>query len=289
MVNYIDKKSVKGLLPDRPEDSNKGTFGKVLNIAGSKNLIGAAFLSSKSALKIGAGYVTLACPQSIIQTIATMLPEVTFNPLDETDIGSISKNNEIKELYQYNVISIGCGITTNKETKAFMFNVLNKLNKTQKVVIDADGINILANHKGEISLKNAIITPHPKELSRLLNVPLEEIVTNREKYARITSQTYECITVLKGHNTIVTNGEAILYNKSGSSALAKAGTGDVLTGIIAGLLAQKMKPFEAAILGVFLHGLAGDYAKDELTKYSVLASDIIKYLPYAINEILKED
>lgn len=289
MANNIDKKVVQGLLPARPEDSNKGTFGKVLNIAGSKNLTGAAYLSSLAALKIGAGYVTLACPQSIIQIIATMLPEVTFLPLEETDSGSISKSNSIKDLYQYGVISIGCGITTNKETKSFVFDILNGLNKTQKVIIDADGINILANHKGEISLKNTIITPHPKELSRLLNVPLEEIVTNREKYARITSQTYECITVLKGHNSIVTNGEVILYNKSGSSALAKAGTGDVLTGIIAGLLAQKMQPFEAAILGTFLHGLAGEFAQNELTKYSVLASDVIKYLPCAINEIINED
>lgn len=289
MANNIDRKAVQGLLPVRPEDSNKGTFGKVLNIAGSRNLTGAAYLSSLAALKIGAGYVTLACPQSIIQIIATMLPEVTFLPLEETENGSISKTNSIKDLYQYNVISIGCGITTNKETKSFVFDILNGLNKTQKVIIDADGINILANHKGEISLKNAIITPHPKELSRLLNVPLEEIVTNREKYARITSQTYECITVLKGHNSIVTNGEVILYNKSGSSALAKAGTGDVLTGIIAGLLAQKMKPFEAAILGTFLHGLSGEYAQNDLTKYSVLATDVIKYLPNAINEIINED
>ncbi len=289
MVNNIDKKSVHGLLPIRPEDSNKGTFGKVLNIAGSKNLTGAAYLSSFAALKIGAGYVTLACPHSVVQIIATMLPELTFLPLEETNNGAISKNNSIKDLYQYSVISIGCGITTNKETKSFVFDILNGLNKTQKVIIDADGINILANHKGEISLKNAIITPHPKELSRLLNVPLEEIITNREKYARITSQTYECITVLKGHNSIVTNGEKLLYNKSGSSALAKAGTGDVLTGIIAGLLAQKMKPFEAAILGTYLHGLAGDFAQNDLTKYSVLASDVIKYLPSAIREILNED
>lgn len=289
MANNIDKKAVQGLLPVRPEDSNKGTFGKVLNIAGSRNLTGAAYLSSLAALKVGAGYVTLACPHSITQIIATMLPEVTFLPLEETDSGSISKNNSVKDLYQYGVISIGCGITTNKETKTFVFDILNGLNKTQKVIIDADGINILANHKGEISLKNAIITPHPKELSRLLNVPLEEIVTNREKYARITSQTYECITVLKGHNSIVTNGEVILYNKSGSSALAKAGTGDVLTGIIAGLLAQKMKPFEAAILGTFLHGLSGEFAQTDLTKYSVLATDVIKYLPNAINEIINED
>lgn len=289
MANYINKKSILGLLPDRPEESNKGTFGKILNIAGSRKYTGAAYLSSRAALKIGAGYVALASPRSIEQIIATMLPEVTFIPLDETATGSICEKNSIDDLYTYNVISIGCGITTNEETRKFTFNIINELNINQKVIIDADGINILANHKGEISLKNAIITPHPKELSRLLNVPVEEIVTNREKYARITSQTYECITVLKGHNSIVTNGEKILVNKTGSSALAKAGTGDVLTGIIAGLLAQNMKPFDAAILGTYLHGLSGDYAQNDLTKYSVLASDVISYLPYAIKEVLTEE
>ena len=289
MANYINKKIIRGLLPPRPENSNKGTFGKVLNIAGSKNYIGAAHLSSLSALKMGAGYVSLACPKSIIPIIASTLHEVTFIPMNETEDGTISVENKISNLYEYNVISIGCGITTNDETRRFSFNLINELNTTQKVIIDADGINMLANHKGEISLKNAIITPHPKELSRLLNVPVEEILNNREKYARITSQTYECITVLKGHHSIVTNGETILINMTGSSALAKAGTGDVLTGLIAGLLAQRMKPFEAAILGTYIHGLAGDFAAKDLTKYSVIASDVIEYFPLAINSILLDE
>ena len=289
MANYINKKIIKGLLPHRQENSNKATFGRILNIAGSKNYIGAAHLSSLAALKVGAGYLSLACPKNIVHIIASMVPEITFIPMEETIEGTISKENIIKNLYEYNVVSIGCGITTNDETRKFTFDIINGLNTTQKVIIDADGINMLANHKGEISLKNAIITPHPKELSRLLNVPVEEISNNREKYARITSQTYECITVLKGHNSIVTNGETILINMTGSSALAKAGTGDVLTGLIAGLLAQKMQPFEAAILGTYLHGLAGDFAAKDLTKYSVLATDVIEYFPLAINSILLDE
>ena len=289
MANYIDKKLAQKLLPIRSEDSNKGTFGKILNIAGSKNYTGAAYLSSLAALKIGAGYVSLACPKSITPIIASMLPEITHIPLEETNIGSISENNEIKDLNSYNVIAIGCGITTNEETRNFALQIIDKHNINQKMIVDADGINILANKKSEISLKNTVITPHPKELSRLLNVTLEEIITNREKYARITSQTYECITVLKGHNSIVTNGDKIFVNETGSSALAKAGTGDVLTGIIAGLLAQKMEPLDAAILGTYIHGLSGDYAAEDLTKYSVLATNVIEYLPFAINEIMVEE
>ncbi len=289
MAKFINIKSICGKLPQRKEESNKATFGRILNIAGSKNFIGAAYLSSISALKMGAGYLTLACPDIIVPVIAAMAPEVTFIHLNSTDIGSISSNNEIKNLYSYNVVSLGCGITTNEQTSSFVFDLLKQLNKVQKVIIDADGINILSGFRGDISLKNTVITPHPKELSRLLNVTVEEINENREKYARITSQTYECITVLKGHNSIVTNGEKVFINNTGSSALAKAGTGDVLTGIIAGLLAQNVSPFDSAIIGTFLHGLAGDIASVDLTKYSVLAKDVIDYLPFAIKQVLLQE
>ena len=139
------------------------------------------------------------------------------------------------------------------------------------------------------SIKNSIFTPHPKELSRLLNVSLEEILNNREKYARITSQKFDCITVLKGKDTIVTDGDEIYVNTTGNSALAKAGSGDVLTGIISGLLSQHVSCLNAAIIGVYLHGLAGDLASEDLSVYSVLASDVIDYIPFAIKEILCEN
>ncbi len=289
MFDYIDNKFVSGKMPFRPENSYKGTFGSVLNIAGSSKYIGASYLSSISALKIGAGYVTLACPSEIIPIIAPQAPEIVFYPLVSNSSGSISADNVIKNIQSYNVVSIGCGLTDCIDTKCFLFSVLNKLSKVQKVVLDADAINILSNHKGEISLKNTILTPHPGELAALLNVSVDEIINNREKYARITSQTYECITVLKGHETIVTNGLKLYVNTTGSSALAKAGSGDVLTGMIAGLLAQKVPPLTAAVLGVYLHGRAGDIAASSLTKYSVLASDIIKFLPNAIKEIVTEE
>ena len=190
------------------------------------------------------------------------------------------------DLYNYDVVAIGCGLTTNSDTQQFVMKIIKEFNTHQKVVIDADAINILSLHKGELSIKNSIITPHPKELARLLNVDLADVIENREKYARISAQTYECITVLKGKNTIVTDGEKIYINTTGNSALSKAGTGDVLTGMIAGFLSQKVSPFKAAILSVFLHGLAGDIASEDLTKFSVLASDVIDYIPYAISEIM---
>lgn len=287
MANEINIKLASKLLPERTDNSHKGTFGKVLNIAGSKMYSGAALLSSLSALKVGAGYVSLACIEEIIDRIASLSPEITFIPLKSTNKGTISNNNEIENLYTYDVISIGCGLTTNNETMDFTKDFLKQINKKQKLIIDADGINILANFKDGTHLKNAIITPHPKELARLLNVSVAEIIDNRKKYARITSQTFECITILKGHNSIITDGEKVYQNTTGNSALAKAGSGDVLTGIIAGLLAQKMELLEAGILGTYLHGLAGDIASKDLTKYSVLATDVIKYIPQAIKETIK--
>lgn len=286
MANQIDSKLVSKFLPIRDENSNKGSFGKVLNISGSSYFSGAAFLSSKSALKVGAGYVILACPEAIIPRISPALPELVYYPLKANSYGSISSDNIIENLYSYDVVSIGCGLTTNSETQEFVMKIIKEFNKHQKVVIDADAINILSMHKGELSIKNSIITPHPKELARLLNVDLSDVIDNREKYARISAQTYGCITVLKGHDTIVTDGEKIFVNSTGNSALAKAGTGDVLTGMIAGFLSQKVSPFKAAMLSVFLHGLAGDMLSEDYTKYSVLASDVIDYIPFAINEIM---
>lgn len=289
MANNINKKFISTLLPKRTQNSNKSTYGRILNIAGSAFYPGAAYLSSVSALRIGAGYVSLACIPQLINVISSMAPEITYLPLNSSSIGCIDSNNNIKDLSSYNVISLGCGITTNESTKKFILELISLINERQRLIIDADGINIIAMNKSNIYLKNAIITPHPKELSRLLNVSVAEINDNREKYARITSQTYECITVLKGNQTIVTNGEKIYINQSGNSALAKAGTGDVLTGIIAGLSAQKLSPLDAALAGVFIHGLSGDIASSDMTEYSVLASDVIEYIPFALKEIITEE
>ena len=289
MVDYINKKLVTGMAPKRAQNSNKMTFGKVLNITGSANYRGAAFLSSLSALRSGAGYVTLAAVKEVVDSVSCMTPDLVYLTLKSNNNGGIAEDNVIKDLTSYNVISLGCGISTDESVKTFLINLLSHISPSQMLVIDADGINLLSSSKCNIPSKNAIITPHPKELSRLLNVSTEEVNMNREKYARITSQTYDCITVLKGHGTIVTNGDKIYVNKSGNSALAKAGTGDVLTGAIAGLLAQKMDPFNAAILGVYLHGLAGDIASSYLTQYGVLASDVVDYLPFAFNQVLTSE
>ena len=257
-------------LPTRPENSNKGTFGKVLNIAGSDYMPGAGFLSSISALKIGAGYVELLSKEKVLSTVSHLAPEIVLVP--------VSKLEEVIE--GATVISIGCGLSPSKDAEELFNKVLNK--KSDKpIVIDADGLNILSKIEYDF-YKKAILTPHPKEASRLLCCTLEEILSDVQNSALKISKKYNCITVLKTHNTIITDSKIVYKNTIGNSALSKAGSGDVLCGMITGLVAQGMNLFDASTLGVYLHGLAGELASKELTEYSVLATDIINYIPKAI-------
>ena len=255
-------------LPKRDQNSNKGSFGKILNIAGSDYMPGAAYLSSVSALKVGAGYVELASSEKVLNIVATLAPEVVLAPL-----------NRLEDLInQATVVSTGCGLST---TNTEIFEQTINLIGNKPTVIDADGLNILAKSQYKLT-KNTILTPHPKEASRLLNCSLEDVLNNLKESAKNIAQKYNSITVLKTHNTIVTDGEVFYENHTGCSALAKAGSGDVLCGMITGLLAQNMEPFDAAVLGVYLHGLAGDIAAKDLSEYGVLASDLLRYIPIAI-------
>lgn len=265
-------------LPLREEDSNKGTFGKILNISGSEYMTGAAYLSSVAALKIGAGYIELASHENVLKATASLAPEVVLAPL-----------NKIQEIIKSStVLLIGCGLSTSTEAVQ-IFKSTIKLAEKIPTVIDADGLNILSQNKIKLP-ENVILTPHPKEASRLLHCSLDDVLKNIEECAKKISKIYKCVTVLKSHKTIVTSQDGTIYqNNTGNSALAKAGSGDVLAGIISGLLAQHMNIFDAASLGVHLHGLAGDFAKNDLTAYGVLASDTIRYIPYAIRKYLMQD
>ena len=265
------------ILPKRSQNSHKGSFGKVLNIAGSQNYIGAAYLSSISALKVGAGYVALASFPNVIQTIATRTSDIVFVPIKQ------AKNN----LDKYNVFSFGCGLSTDAQAILIFKSIMTELSILDKpVILDADGINLLSKFKRMILPDKLILTPHPKEAARLLEKDVNEIINNPEEAAKEISLTFKCITVLKLHNTVICSRDLSIYvNNTGNSALAKAGTGDVLCGMISGFIAQKMGYFEACKTAVYLHGLAGQLASNDLTEYSVLASDLLNYIPKAIKEI----
>ena len=274
-------------LKERPQNSHKGTFGKILNIAGSKKYSGAAILSSLAALKTGAGYLTLACPENVVASVSSYTPDITFLPLKVLDNGSIEEENIeflTEKINEYNVVSIGCGLTCEKSVENLVLNLLTSIKIP--AVIDADGLNILANSDFNKFDFPSVITPHPKELSRLLNIGVEKIQNSREEYCIKVAEKYNTVCVLKGHNTVISNGKDVYINKSGNSSLAKAGSGDVLTGIISSFIAQGYAIFQAAVLGVYLHGLCGEIASKELTEYSVLASDLIKYIPFGIKKLM---
>lgn len=264
-------------MPKREQNSNKGTFGKVLNFCGSENYIGASYLATVSSLKVGAGFSALASTQQVINSVSSILPEAVY----------LSREEGLDKINEYTVVLIGCGLGLKDDSRKLLNNVLTKINSTIPLIIDADGLNILANRPVKINSKKLIITPHPLEAARLLGVSLNYVLGNLEDTAKALSTKYNCITVLKTHRTIICGKDLTLFtNHHGNSALAKAGSGDVLAGIIAGLLAQKSEEFEAAKLGVYLHSRAGEIASEELTEYSVLASDLPNYIHKAIKEII---
>lgn len=286
----FDEKHVKNLLPKRPANSHKGTFGSVLNIAGSGFYTGAAYFSSISALKVGCGLAALASTETVLRTVSVLSPDIILIPLAETKEKTISPKS-IKKLESildnYDAISVGCGLFTNKDTITFFDKLIKLLNKSETpVIIDADGLNILSGLDNPELPQNTILTPHPKELSKLLKVDTENILLQPEFWVKKCCEKYDCTTVLKLHKTIVSDNRGNFYiNNTGNSALSHGGSGDILCGMISGFIAQGLNCFDASVLAVYLHGLAGEMASKDLTEYSTLSSDLVKYIPKAIKSI----
>lgn len=289
-IQVINKDMVLGLLPKRVKNSHKGTYGHVLNIAGSCAFSGAAVLSSLASLKSGAGYCMLASCSDVIASISSQTPDVTFLDLGQSDYGTIPKDaiKYVNGIINYDVVSIGCGLNIAGGVADFVTTFIKKnKNSYTPIIADADAINILSEQRSFSMPLNSIITPHPMELSRLLKVDVKEINQNRVKWAWEASKKFDCIVLLKGHETIIAvpNGK-IFLNRTGNSSLSKAGSGDILTGMIAGICAQGVSLESAAVCAVFLHGLAGEFAAKSMTEYCVLASDLLKFIPFAYKALL---
>jgi len=282
----------RSVLPPRPLYANKGSFGKVLVASGSINYIGAAYLACSGAIRVGAGLVTLATPQSLQPILATKLTEVTYLPLPEAQPGVISPEaaSLLSEwLPQYDVLLLGCGLGQNQPTTEFVQKVISSLPKKDgpALVLDADGLNILANSpKWWRKLKgDVILTPHPGEMSRLCGLSIEEVQSDRLGVAQQMAERWGQTVVLKGAHTVVASPDGqVRISAVANPGLASAGTGDVLAGVIAGLLAQGLKPFEAACCGVYLHGAAGEMVAGELGNAGMVASDLLLALPRVIKE-----
>lgn len=289
-MNY-DENYVKKLLPKRPLDSHKGTFGHVLNIAGSGFYTGAAYLSSFAPLKVGCGRSTLASVQSVLSSVSSFTPDVILMPLEETKEKTISANaikKLEKSLDKYDVVLMGCGLSLNEETEVFVEELMHILkNSKAPVIIDADGLNIIAAQKIFDLPLDTILTPHPMEMARLMGVNVEQVLLQPDFWAKKCADKYSATVILKTHRTIVADTKGNFYeNNTGNTALSHGGSGDVLCGMIAGFISQGLNPFDASILAVYLHGKTAEIASKELTEYSTLASDLLKFIPAAIKTIL---
>jgi NAD(P)H-hydrate epimerase len=277
-------------LPRRPLDANKGTFGRVLVVAGSINYIGAAYLACNGAMRVGAGLVTLATAASLQPIMAAKLTETTYLPLPESPPGIISPQAAdliSQYLGNYNVLLLGCGLGQNQSTIDFITSVLSKP-ELPALVIDADGLNTLSkipNWRQKFTT-DAIITPHPGEMTRLSGMPIAEIQSDRAGIARRLASEWHKTIVLKGAYTVIASPDGYCrISPFANPGLASAGTGDVLAGAIAGLMAQGLSLFDAAALGVYLHGKAGEMVKDIIGNAGMIATDLLSALPVVIKRL----
>lgn len=272
------------VLPDRPADANKGTFGRVLILAGSTGMSGAAALSGLAALRGGAGLVTLAVPAAIQSIVATVEPSyMTVGlPCDERGQFSQGVQAHLPDLVRHPT-AIACGPGWGQSDE--LFGLLEWLNGhvTQPLVIDADGLNLLSKNIELLASATGprVLTPHPGEFARLTGLEIKHIQAHRVDVAVEFAVKHRVVVLLKGSATVITDGDRVAINDTGNSGMATGGCGDVLTGLITALLAAGLKAFEAARLGAYLHGLAGDLAAAEMSEPGLIASDLPRFLAKA--------
>ncbi|NLO99731.1 MAG: NAD(P)H-hydrate dehydratase [Clostridiaceae bacterium] len=277
-----EKNDIKKLLPLRPANGHKGTFGKLLVFAGSESMTGAAYLSALSAYRTGSGFVRLAVPHSCISTLSILLPEAVFAGL--AGYSGIKFNEYIKKLIDdADAVLIGPGLSRTDDALSLMEAVVENCNKP--LVIDADALNILSVERSLLERLRCetVITPHPVEMSRLTEKSVSEIQEDRINIAKNFADEFGLTVVLKGAGTvIVANDGRTSVNPTGNQGMATAGSGDVLAGVITSLLGQGLSTYDAAVTGVYLHGLAGDIAAADKGAAGVMASDIADNIPKAI-------
>jgi len=275
---YLTKKSVKEKMRHRKKFDHKGTFGHALLIAGSFGKMGACVLSARSCLRSGAGLLTVHVPSAGYSIVQTAVPEA----MASVDQHEEYFTDELK-LEQYTSVGVGPGLGQSKETINAFSNILKQ---GRPLVIDADGLNMIATNPAFIQFipQGSILTPHPKEFERLVGSWLDDF-DRLEKQKRFSKDT-NCIILVKGaHSSISTPDGKFYFNSTGNPGMATGGSGDVLAGILAGLLAQGYSALDAALIGVYVHGLSGDIAAREKGQQSVIASDLIDFLPVAFKSV----
>ena len=280
----LKKVTALPLLPPRAFDANKGDFGKITVIGGSRGMAGAPCLAARGAYRAGAGLVRVAVPMSIWDILAGKLDECVTDGLQETASGSVAR----KGLKSYGgddewagVIVLGPGMSQNSETAEEIRAFVARMK--QPLVLDADGLNAFTGQLGLLRRpgRKTVLTPHPGEMARLLKLTPAQIQSDRPRAVFECARMSGCVVALKGAITLVSDGERLYQNTSGNPGMATGGTGDILTGIVAAFIGQGMAPFEAACLGVYIHGLAGDVAASRMGMHSMMAGDLLADLPKA--------
>ena len=286
-INWTQPSDAVRLLPSRQTHSHKGTYGRVFVAAASTGMTGAAALTSAGALRVGAGLVTLGTPKSLNSILEVKLTEVMTLPLPETAEGSLAleaKTDIIEAIEQSkSILAIGPGLSQHPETVALVHSLIRE--SETPTVIDADGINALSKSREILSSLSpqTVLTPHPGEMARLIGGTVETLERDRIGIAQQFAQTHNVTLVLKGAPTVIAGGNGEVWiNSTGNAGMATGGMGDVLTGLIAGLIAQKVSPFDAAVLGVYLHGLAGDIVAESTGMHGLMAGDVLNNVPKAI-------
>ncbi len=274
------------LLQSRSPGTHKGDAGHVFVVAGSEGLTGAATLCSLGAIRTGAGLVTLGVPESLHDIMEVKLTEVMTKPLPETKARSFSLQalpKLVQIIETMDAVAIGPGLSQNPQTKQLVHQLLPRV--TKPCVLDADGLNALAEDLKVLTRVPTpmVLTPHPGEMARLIKLSAQDVQRDRERIAKEFATRYGMIVALKGYQSVVANVDGELYvNDTGNPGMASGGFGDVLTGMIAALLGQHLNLFDAARLGVYLHGLAGDLAAAEHGQVGLIASDLLDTIPLAI-------
>lgn len=285
IVRTAGKDIYRKMLPDRPEDSNKGTYGRLLVIAGSKGMAGAAYLNAHAAYMTGAGLVRIYTSSDNREILQTLLPEAIITTYEE-----YNKEELLSLLTWADGVCIGSGLGMSRLSEKILKTVIEYVKVP--CLIDADGLNLLAennNYLNQMAERRFVITPHMKEMSRLTGTPVEELKADRIQILKDFILRYRITCVLKDSRTLIASEEkGIRMNLTGNSAMAKAGSGDVLAGVISGWMVQGKEAEDAAELGTYIHGLSGDLAKFEKGVYSVMARDLIEYISKALMKLEEE-
>lgn len=287
-MERTDKNLVKRAVFNRPDDANKGSCGSLLSICGSYGMAGAAIMAGKSALRCGIGLLKMALPESIYPISAQSILESVYFPLSETSEGKISAENIdflLEQAEKSSAVLIGCGLSVCSDTKQLVTAFIQNCKKP--MVLDADALNCICDNPEILKSAKAkiVITPHPGEMSRLTAMSVQRVNQSRTETALAFAEKYGVVCVLKGAGTVIADkdGRALL-NTTGNSGMATGGSGDVLAGMVSAFLAQGACPFDAAAAAVYLHGLAGDIARDRLGKISMLPTDLIDCISLAFQK-----